>query len=130
MFEQLLGCKHLFSTKQKSVEIAIIACVPIVRYAGGALTKRTFAGCVLLTQWLVECEGTRNAHQKTELESVLSSSPSQRAEPVCCCCCAVDKILKRGPPLSCRPRVYERSQPASSFIQANLTVKQPLARQS
>jgi hypothetical protein len=66
MFKQLLGCKHLLSTKQEGVEIqidsAIIACMLIMLYTGGSLTKRTFAGGVLLYQRLGECEGTRIAH--------------------------------------------------------------------
>jgi IS4 transposase len=46
MFKQLLGCKHLLSTKQEGVEIqiysAIIACMLIMLYTGGSVTKRTF----------------------------------------------------------------------------------------
>ena len=46
MFKQLLGCRHLLSTKQYGVEIhvyaAIIACLLIFLYTGRAPNKRTF----------------------------------------------------------------------------------------
>jgi IS4 transposase len=46
MFKQLLGCRHLLSTKQHGVEIqaysAIIACLLILLYTGRTPTKRTF----------------------------------------------------------------------------------------
>jgi IS4 transposase len=46
MFKQLLGCRHLLSTKQEGVEIqayiAIIACLLILRYTGRSPTKRTY----------------------------------------------------------------------------------------
>jgi IS4 transposase len=46
MFKQLLGCRHLVSTKQNGVEIqaysAIIACLLILIYTGRTPTKRTF----------------------------------------------------------------------------------------
>ena len=46
MFKQLLGCRHLLSTKHNGVEIqaysAIIACLLILMYTGRTPTKRTF----------------------------------------------------------------------------------------
>jgi len=46
MFKQLLGCRHLLSTKQNGVEIqaycAIIACLLILIHTGRTPTKRTF----------------------------------------------------------------------------------------
>lgn len=46
MFKQLLGCRHLLSTKQHGVEIqaylGIIACLLILIYTGNLPTKRTF----------------------------------------------------------------------------------------
>jgi len=46
MAKQLLGCRHLLSTKQNGVEIqaysAIIACLLILLYTGRTPTKRTF----------------------------------------------------------------------------------------
>lgn len=46
MFKQLLGCRHLLSTKHNGVEIqayaAIIACLLILLYTGRTPTKRTF----------------------------------------------------------------------------------------
>jgi hypothetical protein len=46
MFKQLLGCRHLLSTKQNGVEIqvysALIACMLILIYTGRAPSKRTF----------------------------------------------------------------------------------------
>ena len=46
MFKQLLGCRHLLSTKQNGVEIqtyiAIIACLLILIHTGRAQTKRTY----------------------------------------------------------------------------------------
>jgi IS4 transposase len=46
MFKQLLGCRHLLSTKQNGVEIqaysAIIACLLILLYTGRTPNKRTF----------------------------------------------------------------------------------------
>lgn len=46
MFKQLLGCRHLLSTKQNGVEIqvysALIACILIMLYTGRSPTKRTF----------------------------------------------------------------------------------------
>ena len=56
MFKQLLGCKHLLSTKQDGVEIqiysAIIACMLIMLYTGGPVTKRTFEMvCFYIAGW-------------------------------------------------------------------------------
>lgn len=56
MFKQLLGCRHLLSTKQEGVEIqvysAIIACMLIMLYTGGKVTKRTFEMiCFYLSGW-------------------------------------------------------------------------------
>jgi hypothetical protein len=46
MFKQLLGCRHLLSTKQNGVEIqvycALIACMLILIHSGRNPTKRTF----------------------------------------------------------------------------------------
>jgi hypothetical protein len=46
MIKQLLGCRHLLSTKSNGVEIqaylAIIACLLILIYTGGQPNKRTF----------------------------------------------------------------------------------------
>ena len=46
MIKQLLGCRHLLSTKPGGVEIqmylAIIACLLILIYTGGKPTKRTY----------------------------------------------------------------------------------------
>jgi IS4 transposase len=46
MFKQLLGCRHLLSTKHNGVEIqaycALIACLLILLYTGRTPTKRTF----------------------------------------------------------------------------------------
>ena len=56
MFKQLLGCRHLLSTKQNGVEIqtylAIIACLLILIYTGRAPTKRTFEMiCLYMSGW-------------------------------------------------------------------------------
>ena len=56
MFKQLLGCRHLLSTKQEGVEIqvycAIIACMLIMLYTGGQVTKRTFEMvCFYISGW-------------------------------------------------------------------------------
>ena len=56
MFKQLLGCRHLLSTKQNGVEIqtymAIIACLLILIHTGRAPTKRTFEMiCLYLSGW-------------------------------------------------------------------------------
>jgi IS4 transposase len=56
MFKQLLGCRHLLSTKQRGVEIqaycAIIACLLILIYTGRTPTKRTFEMiCFYLSGW-------------------------------------------------------------------------------
>jgi IS4 transposase len=56
MFKQLLGCRHLLSTKQNGVEIqaycAIIACLLILIYTGRTPTKRTFEMlCFYLVGW-------------------------------------------------------------------------------
>jgi IS4 transposase len=56
MFKQLLGCRHLLSTKQNGVEIqaycALIACLLILIYTGGTPTKRTFEMiCFYLIGW-------------------------------------------------------------------------------
>lgn len=56
MFKQLLGCRHLLSTKQNGVEIqvycALIACMLIQLYTGGQPTKRTFElMCFYLVGW-------------------------------------------------------------------------------
>jgi IS4 transposase len=46
MFKQLLGCRHLLSTKEQGVELqaycAIIACLLILIHTGRSPTKRTF----------------------------------------------------------------------------------------
>lgn len=64
MFKQLLGCRHLLSTKHNGVEIqaycAIIACLLILRSTGRTPTKRTFEMiCFYLIGWasLDEVEG-------------------------------------------------------------------------
>jgi hypothetical protein len=56
MFKQLLGCRHLLSTKQEGVEIqtyvAIIACLLILIHTGRAPTKRTFEMiCLYMSGW-------------------------------------------------------------------------------
>lgn len=56
MFKQLLGCKHLLSTKQEGVELqmycAIIACLLIVLYTGRRPSVAVFeAICFYLTGW-------------------------------------------------------------------------------
>lgn len=56
MFKQLLGCRHLLSTKRNGVEIqaycAIIACLLILIYTGRTPTKRTFEMiCFYLVGW-------------------------------------------------------------------------------
>lgn len=56
MFKQLLGCRHLLSTKQNGVEIqaycAIIACMLILIHTGRTPTKRTFEMiCLYLSGW-------------------------------------------------------------------------------
>lgn len=56
MFKQLLGCRHLLSTKQNGVEIqaycAIIACLLILIHTGRTPTKRTFEMvCFYLVGW-------------------------------------------------------------------------------
>lgn len=46
MMKQLLGCRHLLSTKHGGVEVqiylAIIACLLILIYTGGQPNKRTY----------------------------------------------------------------------------------------
>ena len=46
MFKQLLGCRHLLSTKKNGIEIqaycAIIACLLILIHTGRTPTRRTF----------------------------------------------------------------------------------------
>ena len=56
MFKQLLGCRHLLSTKQNGVEIqvycALIACILILLYTGRTPTKRTFEMlCFYMMGW-------------------------------------------------------------------------------
>jgi hypothetical protein len=56
MMKQLLGCRHLLSTKPGGVEIqmylAIIACLLILIYTGGQPTKRTYEMiCFYLLGW-------------------------------------------------------------------------------
>lgn len=56
MFKQLLGCRHLLSTKQNGVEIqvycALIACMLILIYTGQMPTKRTFEMlCFYMAGW-------------------------------------------------------------------------------
>jgi hypothetical protein len=56
MFKQLLGCRHLLSTKQEGVEIqvycALIACMLIMLYTGRSPTKRTFEMiCFYMSGW-------------------------------------------------------------------------------
>jgi Transposase DDE domain len=56
MFKQLLGCRHLLSTKQNGVEIqvysALIACMLILIYTGRTPTKRTFEMlCFYMVGW-------------------------------------------------------------------------------
>ena len=56
MFKQLLGCRHLLSTKQNGVEIqtyiAIIACLLILIHTGRAPTKRTYEMiCLYMSGW-------------------------------------------------------------------------------
>lgn len=56
MFKQLLGCRHLLSTRQQGVEIqvysALIACLLILLYTGRTPIKRTFEMlCFYLIGW-------------------------------------------------------------------------------
>jgi IS4 transposase len=56
MFKQLLGCRHLLSTKTNGVEIqvycGIIACLLIMLYTGRQPAKRTFEMvCFFLSGW-------------------------------------------------------------------------------
>lgn len=56
MFKQLLGCRHLLSTKQNGVEIQVyaglIACMLILLYTGRTPTKRTFEMlCYYMLGW-------------------------------------------------------------------------------
>jgi hypothetical protein len=56
MFKQMLGCRHLLSTKQEGVEIqmycAIIACMLIVLYTGRRPNVAVYeAICFYLTGW-------------------------------------------------------------------------------
>lgn len=56
MIKQLLGCRHLLSTKPNGVEIqmylAIIGCLLILIYTGGQPTKRTYEMiCFYLAGW-------------------------------------------------------------------------------
>ena len=56
MIKQLLGCRHLLSTKHGGVEIqmylAIIACLLILIYTGRQPTKRTYEMiCFYLLGW-------------------------------------------------------------------------------
>lgn len=56
MFKQLLGCRHLLSTKHNGVEIqaycALVACLLILLYTGRTPTKRTFEMiCFYLVGW-------------------------------------------------------------------------------
>ncbi|WP_164102277.1 IS4 family transposase [Candidatus Laterigemmans baculatus] len=56
MFKQLLGCRHLLSTKQNGVAIqaymAIIACLLILIHTGRSPTKRTFEMiCFYMAGW-------------------------------------------------------------------------------
>jgi IS4 transposase len=56
MFKQLLGCRHLLSTKQNGVEIqiytALIACMLVLLYTGRMPIKRTFEMlCYYMVGW-------------------------------------------------------------------------------
>jgi IS4 transposase len=56
MFKQLLGCRHLLSTRQNGVEIqiyaALIACMLILLYTGRMPVKRTFEMlCYYMVGW-------------------------------------------------------------------------------
>lgn len=71
MFKQLLGCRHLLSTRQNGVEIqtyvAIIACLLILIYTGRTPTKRTFEMiCFYLMGWASPTELERHI-QKLQL---------------------------------------------------------------
>lgn len=72
MFKQLLGCKHLLSTKQEGVELqmycAIIACLLIVLYTGRRPNVAVFeAICFYLMGWA----------SLEELEARIAKSPLQ-----------------------------------------------------
>jgi len=65
MFKQLLGCRHLLSTKQNGVEIqvycGIIACLLIMLYTGRQPSKRTFEMvCFYLSGWASQEELERH----------------------------------------------------------------------
>ncbi len=88
MIKQLLGCRHLLSTKPGGVEIqmylAIIACLLILIYTGGQPTKQTYEMiCFYLLGWggLEE----RATHQQTEAEARLETL---RVGTRCARCCA------------------------------------------
>jgi hypothetical protein len=72
MFKQMLGCRHLLSTKQEGVEIqmycAIIACMLIVLYTGRRPNVAVYeAICFYLTGWAT----------LEELEARIAKSPLQ-----------------------------------------------------
>jgi hypothetical protein len=65
MFKQLLGCRHLLSTKPYGVEIqvsfGIIACLLIMLYTGRKPTKQTFEMvCFYLSGWASAAEMERH----------------------------------------------------------------------
>ena len=87
MFKQLLGCRHLLSTKQNGVEIqtymAIIACLLILIYTARAPTKRTFEMiCLYMSGWAsldgMLCLAASSASCRT---TRLTCLPTHRIQP-------------------------------------------------
>ena len=85
MFKQLLGCRHLLSTKQNGVEIqtymAIIACLLILIHTGRAPTKRTFEMiCLYMSGWASLEELERHIEK---LKVTKSRAPAPHCVPEC-----------------------------------------------
>jgi hypothetical protein len=80
MFKQLLGCRHLLSTKQEGVEIqtyvAIIACLLILIHTGRAPTKRTFEMICLRCGWIL-VSGLPNAADPLITHAAVNQPQSQ-----------------------------------------------------
>jgi hypothetical protein len=102
MFKQLLGCRHLLSTKTNGVEVqvycGIIACLLIMLYTGRQPTKRTFEMvCFFLSGWA----------SQEELERLSSHSRSLRD------CSARSRVPRRSLLRGCRrPPCFRHPCPA------------------
>jgi hypothetical protein len=130
MFKQLLGCRHLLSTKQNGVAIqaysAIIACLLILLYTGHTPTKRTFEMISFYLIGWASLEELQRPSKKSTRRSKQSLLVGDDAGIRCCASLATSRVqsLVKEPRewfsnlLPTAPRIQCSSTPSNSKARA------------